>query len=248
MTTLDPKEIENFNRLADEWWDEKGKFAPLHLMNPVRIGYVREQCLKHFNRDDTLTPFQGLEFVDIGCGGGLLSEPMARMGARVTGIDAAPRNIEVAKIHGQQSDLTIDYQHITAENLVKTGKTYDVVLALEIIEHVADVDLFLKSLRQLVKPGGLVICSTLNRTLRAYALAILGAEYILRWLPKGTHDWHKFITPYELRSWALKQKLDCFDVKGMIFNPLTRQWQLGRDTAVNYITAMTTLPLDNGEH
>ena len=214
-STVDPAEIERFSRIAEEWWDPTGKFAPLHRLNPVRIGYIRDRAAAHWQRDALSgTPLQGLSLLDIGCGGGLLSEPMARLGAQVTGVDAAARNIAVAALHAEKQGLAIDYRQGTAEALAESGGQFDIVLALEIVEHVADVELFLKSCGRMVKPGGLLFLSTLNRTAKAWALAIAGAEYVLGWLPRGTHDWKKFLKPSEVvnglapaasrrrRSWA----------------------------------------------
>ncbi|MBS0537694.1 MAG: bifunctional 2-polyprenyl-6-hydroxyphenol methylase/3-demethylubiquinol 3-O-methyltransferase UbiG, partial [Proteobacteria bacterium] len=198
VTTVDPAEIERFSRIAEEWWDPAGKFAPLHRLNPVRIGFLRDRAAAHWRRDALSgQPLEGLDLLDIGCGGGLLCEPMARLGARVTGIDAAERNIATAAAHAAGQGLAIDYRATTAEALAADGRQYDVVLALEIVEHVADVDLFLATCGSLVKPGGLLFLSTLNRTAKAWALAIAGAEYVLRWLPRGTHDWKKFLKPSE---------------------------------------------------
>ncbi len=239
-TTLDNDEIARFSAIANEWWDETGKFAPLHKINPVRMGYIRTQVVKHFGLDDSrIKALEGLNAVDIGCGGGLVSEPLARMGAKVTGIDGGEKNIKVASLHAEQSELKIDYRATTAEELAANGMQYDLVLALEIVEHVADVSLFLESVTQLVKPGGLLIMSTLNRTMKAYAMAILGAEYVLRWLPRGTHDWKKFLKPHELVQPLQRQGLKLVQMQGLVMNPLRWEWELSlRDLDVNYMVVM----------
>jgi 2-polyprenyl-6-hydroxyphenyl methylase/3-demethylubiquinone-9 3-methyltransferase len=193
-STVDEAEVERFSRIAEEWWDPRGKFAPLHRLNPVRLAFIRDRAAAHWRRDALAgLPLEGLSLLDIGCGGGLLCEPMTRLGAEVTGIDAAERNIATARLHAEGQGLAVDYRKTTAEALAAEGRQYDIVLALEIVEHVADIDLFLKTCGQLAKPGGLVFLSTLNRTAKAWALAIAGAEYVLRWLPRGTHDWRKFL-------------------------------------------------------
>jgi 2-polyprenyl-6-hydroxyphenyl methylase/3-demethylubiquinone-9 3-methyltransferase len=234
--TVDEAEIRHFSALADQWWDEKGKFRTLHKFNPVRLQFLRDAICRHFGRDpDRSDSMAGLSLVDIGCGGGLLSEPFARLGTAVTGIDAAARNVEVAKIHAGRVGLAIDYRATTAEALAASGARFDVALAMEIIEHVADVDLFLDSCAKLVKPGGLLFVATLNRTLRAYALAIVGAEYILGWLPKGTHDWNKFIRPDELTAGFRKAGLQPGAESGVVYDPLFDRWRLSKDMAVNYM-------------
>ena len=238
-STVDPAEIAKFEAMAAEWWDPNGKFKPLHMLNPVRLDYITTQIATEFNR--TLTaerPFTGLRILDIGCGGGLLSEPMARLGATVVGADAAARNIPVAQIHAEQSGLTIDYRHTTAEALAEAGEVFDVVLNMEVVEHVPDPAAFLTACRHLLRPGGLMICSTLNRNPKSFAMAIVGAEYVMRWLPKGTHEWSKFITPDELYALLEGAGLRPVDRKGMVFNPLTWSWRLSdRDLSVNYVTA-----------
>lgn len=236
-STVDAEEVARFSAIADEWWDVRGKFAPLHRLNPVRIGYLRDQICAHFAVvGEGVSPFSGLSLLDVGCGGGLISEPMARLGASVTGIDASPTNITVAGLHAEQSALRIDYQANTAEALATQGKQFDVVLALEIIEHVADVALFYDALRALVKPGGVLILSTLNRTAKSYALGIIGAEYILRWLPRGTHTWSKFIRPSDM-AWALNQRgFQVQDTCGIVFEPRRWKFALNRqDLDVNYM-------------
>lgn len=238
-TTIDPAEVAKFEAMAAEWWDTKGKFRPLHLMNPCRLDYITTQIAAEFGRDLTApTPFAGLRLLDIGCGGGLLSEPMARLGATVVGADAAPRNIPVAQIHARQSGLEIDYRHTTAEALADAGEQFDVVLNMEVIEHVADPAAYLTACQRLLKPGGLMICSTLNRNPKSWLMAIVGAEHIMRWLPKGTHDWNKFITPDELQALIEQAGLTQVDRKGMVFNPIGWSWSLSsRDLSVNYVTA-----------
>ena len=237
-TTVDDEEIKRFSRISAQWWDESGKFAPLHSMNPVRIEYIRSQILEHFHtRNETLqTPLTGINLLDIGCGGGLLAEPMARLGARVTAIDASEQNIAVAKLHAEQMILDIDYRCTTAENLATTEERFDVILAMEIVEHVADVSLFIKSSCALLKADGIIILSTLNRTLKSYALAIVGAEYIMRLLPIGTHTWNKFLRPSELCRELEVNNLEVSQMTGMVMNPLTRRWHLDRnDLSVDYM-------------
>ena len=236
-STVDPAEIERFSRIAEEWWDPTGKFAPLHRLNPLRIGYIRDRAVLHWQRDTLSgTPLKGLSVLDIGCGGGLLSEPMARLGAQVTGIDAAQRNITVAGLHAEKQGLAIDYKQHTAEVLAEAGGQFDVVLALEIVEHVADVDLFLKSCGRLVKPGGLLFLSTLNRTAKAWVLAIAGAEYVLGWLPRGTHDWKKFLKPSEVVRGLAAGGIEVKEIVGVVYSPLSRAWSLNkRDLDVNYM-------------
>lgn len=237
MTSIDPAEIAKFEAMAAEWWDPKGKFKPLHMMNPVRLDYIDTQIAVEFGRDRRhLRPFEGLRILDIGCGGGLVSEPMARLGASVVGADAAEGNIAIASLHAQQQGLEIDYRATTAEALIDAGERFDIVLALEIVEHVADPTQFIATCRNLVRPGGLVITSTLNRTAKSFGAAIIGAEWIMRWLPKGTHEWNRFITPDELAGMASAAGLDVVDRCGMVFNPITWDWSLSpRDLSVNYI-------------
>ncbi len=236
--TLDPAEVERFRRMAEEWWDAKGKFKPLHQIGPARIGFTRDEAVRHFGRDSqSLKPLAGLTLVDIGCGGGLVSEPMARLGAKVTGIDPTVRNIEIARLHAEQGRLEIDYRSVLAEDLVAAGVRFDIVLCLEVVEHVPDVGQFAKVIRQLLAPGGLMIVSTLNRTLKSFALAIVGAEYVLRWLPRGTHRWDRFVTPEELRRYLEAAGLAQREMRGMVYNPLTDIWSLGQDTDVNYLVS-----------
>lgn len=238
-STIDAAEVAKFEAMAAEWWDPNGKFKPLHMLNPCRLGYITAQIASEFDRDLTQPlPFAGLRILDIGCGGGLLSEPMARLGATVVGADAAPRNIPVAQLHAEQSGLTIDYRHTTAEDLAAAGERFDVVLNMEVVEHVSDPQAYLNACHDLLKPGGLMICSTLNRNPKSFVMAIIGAEWVMRWLPKGTHDWAKFITPDELYALLRTAGLDPVDRKGMVFNPVSWSWSLSsRDLSCNYVTA-----------
>ncbi|MET4102648.1 2-polyprenyl-6-hydroxyphenyl methylase/3-demethylubiquinone-9 3-methyltransferase [Roseovarius sp. MBR-78] len=239
QTTIDPAEVAKFEAMAAEWWDPNGKFKPLHMLNPCRLDYITSQIAAEFDRDlGTDAPFKGLRLLDIGCGGGLLSEPMARLGADVVGADAAPRNIPVAQVHAEQSGLDIDYRHTTAEDMAAKGERFDVVLNMEVVEHVSDPLAYLSACHDLLKPGGLMLCSTINRNAKSFGMAIVGAEYVMRWLPKGTHQWSKFITPDELFGLLAKAGLDPVDRKGFVFNPITWQWRLSdRDLSVNYVTA-----------
>lgn len=241
LSTVDPAEIEKFQAMAAEWWDENGKFKPLHMLNPCRLEYITNQIAGEFDRDlKEPLPFKGLRILDIGCGGGLLSEPLARLGADVVGADAAERNIPVAQVHAEQSGLTIDYRHTTAEALAEAGEQFDVVVNMEVVEHVASPIDYLTACRQLLKPGGLHICSTLNRNPKSFMMAIIGAEHIMRWLPKGTHEWSKFITPDELFDLLRNAGLTPVDRKGFVFNPILWSWSLSdRDLSVNYVTAST---------
>ena len=238
-STIDADEVAKFEAMAAEWWDPTGKFKPLHEMNPCRLDYITRQIAAEFGRDLTAPqPFAGLRLLDIGCGGGLLSEPMARLGATVVGADAAERNIPVARLHAEQSGLNIDYRNTTAEALADAGEVFDVVLNMEVVEHVADPLAYLTACQRLLRPGGLMICSTLNRNAKSFAMAIVGAEWVMRWLPKGTHDWKKFITPDELLDLIRRAGLDPVDRKGMVFNPISWRWSLSdRDLSVNYVTA-----------
>ena len=238
-TTIDDREIEKFQAMAAEWWDPDGKFRPLHMLNPCRLDYITRQIAGEFGRDlSSDAPFDGLRILDIGCGGGLLSEPMARLGATVVGVDAAARNIPVAEAHARQSGLEIDYRHTSAEALVEAGEpAFDAVLNMEVVEHVSDPLAYLTACRGLLRPGGLMCCSTINRNPKSYVMAIVGAEYVMRWLPKGTHEWSKFITPDELFELLRQAGLDPVDRTGFVFNPLTWSWSLSdRDLSVNYVT------------
>jgi 2-polyprenyl-6-hydroxyphenyl methylase / 3-demethylubiquinone-9 3-methyltransferase len=235
-TTISPDEIGKFHKMAEEWWDPNGKFKPLHKFNPVRLAYIREKVIAHFGLDDkAMRPFTGLTLLDIGCGGGLLCEPMARLGATVVGADAGEKNVKIAALHAEQSGLDIDYRATTSEDLAAAGEQFDVVLNMEVVEHVADVPLYLESCCKLVKPGGLMFVATINRTARAYALAIVGAERVLRWLPKGTHSYEKLVTPEEITSITGRNAMQVVDRTGVTFNPLKNEWGKSRDMAVNYM-------------
>ena len=241
MTTINKAEIQKFSNLADEWWDVKGKFKPLHMFNPIRIEYIVEKIARHFDRNKKLShPLNGLKILDIGCGGGLISEPMARLGAIVTGIDASEKNIKVAKTHCIKSNLKIDYKHKSPEQL-KDYETYDIILNLEIVEHVDNIELYLKSCNNLLKSGGLMFTATLNRTLTSYIKAIIGAEYLLRWLPIGTHDWNKFIKPEELEKILFDQKFKTVDLSGLVFNPISSKWRRSSNLSVNYIVCSSKI-------
>jgi 2-polyprenyl-6-hydroxyphenyl methylase/3-demethylubiquinone-9 3-methyltransferase len=234
--SLDSAEVEKFSKIAAEWWNPKGKFAVLHVFNPVRLAYIKEQVAARFARDPyRRRPFEGLRVLDIGCGGGLLSEPMARLGAAVTGIDPSERNIVTARVHAGEQDLAIDYRAATAEELATGGETFDVILNMEVIEHVAAPEAFVRTCSALLAPGGLIFVATINRTLKSFGLAILGAEYILGWLPKGTHQWEKFITPGELEDWLAASGLARLDRIGVTYNPFAREWRRARDMDVNYM-------------
>lgn len=238
QNTVDPAEVAKFEAMAAEWWDLNGKFKPLHMLNPTRLDYITRQIAAEFGRDLAADrPFDGLRLLDIGCGGGLLCEPMARLGATVIGVDAAGGNIPVAQIHAEQSGLTIDYRHTTAEALVEQGEEFDVVLNMEVIEHVSDPQAFMTASQQLLKTGGLLLCSTINRNAKSFAVAIVGAEFVMRWLPKGTHEWSKFITPDELYELLRHAGMEPVDRKGFVFNPLGWSWSISdRDLSVNYVT------------
>jgi 2-polyprenyl-6-hydroxyphenyl methylase/3-demethylubiquinone-9 3-methyltransferase len=233
---LDPAEVEKFSALAAEWWDPRGKFAVLHKFNPVRLGYIREQVTARFRRDPfAARPLEGLKLLDIGCGGGLLCEPMARLGADVTGIDPSDRNIATARVHAGELELVVDYRTTLAEELLAAGQRYDVVLAMEVIEHVPEPAAFVATCAGLLKPNGLLFIATLNRTLKSFGLAIIGAEYVLGWLPKGTHQWERFIKPQELEGWLVDQGLSVRDRTGVVYNPIAGEWRKARDMAVNYM-------------
>jgi 2-polyprenyl-6-hydroxyphenyl methylase/3-demethylubiquinone-9 3-methyltransferase len=235
-TTIDSGEIAKFAAMADEWWDPAGKFRPLHKFNPVRLAYIRDWALKHFGRDETLMrPLEGFRVLDIGCGGGLLTEPLARLGAEVTGIDAGSKNIAVAKLHAERMGLVIDYRETTSEALAAEGRTFDIVLNMEVVEHVSNVPLYMKSCADLVAPGGLLFSATINRTARALAFAKFAAEYVLRWLPPGTHDWSKFLTPDELTVLITRNDLKMLDKTGVVFHPLADEWRKDPDMAINYM-------------
>jgi 2-polyprenyl-6-hydroxyphenyl methylase/3-demethylubiquinone-9 3-methyltransferase len=236
--SVNPEDVARFNRLGELWWDKKGKMGILHEINPIRVDYVRSLATRHLHRDRAAArPFEGLKAADIGCGGGILSESLARLGASVTGIDPAPNNIAVASGHAAKSGLAIDYRNIAAEQLVETGESFDIVTALEVIEHVEGPKAFVATLSRLVTPGGLLFMATIDRTLKSYALAIVGAEYVLRWVPRGTHDHAKFVRPDELAGWLRAAHLREIDRAGMSYLPLTREWRKSTDTDVNYLMA-----------
>lgn len=234
--SVDTAEIERFSRHAARWWDPKGPMSALHKFNPVRVGYIRDQVTVHFGRDaKKLDCLKGLRILDIGCGAGLLSEPLARLGADMIGADPAEHNIDAARLHAEESELPIDYRATTAEALAEAGERFDVVLAMEVVEHVVDVGDFVATCCTMVKPGGLMIAATLNRTLKSFALAIVGAEYVLRWVPRGTHQWDKFVTPQELESAIEGNGLRVIAERGVVFNPFADRWQLSSDMDVNYM-------------
>ena len=234
-TTINKEEIQKFSKLADEWWDVKGKFKPLHMFNPIRIEYITDNIKKHLKIENNKNFFlEGLNILDIGCGGGLISEPMARLGANVTGIDASEKNINVARLHSKKSGLQINYLNKSPENLNEKEK-YDIILNLEIVEHVENVNLYIKSCYKLLKKNGIMFTATLNRSFISYLKAIIGAEYILRWLPIGTHDWNKFIKPEELEQLLNQEKFSTLNLKGLKFNPFSQKWKKSNDLSVNYI-------------
>jgi len=235
MTTVNKKEIEKFSRMAEEWWDVEGKFKPLHKFNPIRIKYIKESVIENFKlQNNEKLPLNGINLLDIGCGGGLLSEPMCRLGATVTGIDASAKNIEIAKIHAKKNDLNINYVCTSPEKIQK--EKFDVILNMEIVEHVENVDLFLNSSSSLLKKDGLMFVATINKTLKSYLFAIIGAEYILRWLPIGTHEWEKFIKPDDLKNILSKFDMTMIKTDGVKFNPILDKWSLSKDTSINYIS------------
>ncbi|MET3793607.1 bifunctional 2-polyprenyl-6-hydroxyphenol methylase/3-demethylubiquinol 3-O-methyltransferase UbiG [Aquamicrobium terrae] len=235
-STIDSGEVERFSALAAEWWNPNGKFRPLHKFNPVRLSYIRDQIAQRFGRDPhAAQPFEGLRILDIGCGGGLLCEPMARLGAEVVGADASATNIEVARLHAAESGVEIDYRATTAEDLADAGEKFDVVLNMEVVEHVSDIDLFIGKCGEMVKPGGIMFVATINRTLKALGLAIIGAEYVLRWLPRGTHQFGKLVRPDELERALAGAGLSVIDRTGVVYNPLADRWQRSTDMDVNYM-------------
>ena len=234
MSSVNKKEIEKFSKMATEWWDPDGKFKPLHRFNPIRIKYIKKNIINNFNLKNKIKPLEKIQILDIGCGGGLLSEPMHRMGASVTGIDASATNIKIAKLHAKKNKLNIKYLCSSPENL-KINKKFDVILNMEIVEHVEDVEFFLKSCSKLLKKNGLMFVATINKTLKSYIFAIIGAEYILKWLPIGTHDWEKFLKPNHLQKILNKNNLDLSSLDGMTFNIINNDWNVSKDTSVNYI-------------
>tara|TARA_B100001057_G_C22595299_1_gene850626 strand:- start:174 stop:896 length:723 start_codon:yes stop_codon:yes gene_type:complete len=234
MTSVNKKEIEKFSKIAAEWWDPEGKFKPLHKFNPIRIKYIKENIINNFKLKNKTKPLSGVNILDIGCGGGLLSEPISRMGANVTGIDASDKNIRIAKLHSKKNDLNINYLCSSPEKL-KVKTKFDVILNMEIVEHVEDIDFFLKSCSKLLKKNGIMFVSTINKTLKSYIFAIVGAEYILRWLPIGTHEWEKFVKPEELKLILNKHNLSVNKVDGMHFNIIKDEWSISRDLSINYI-------------
>jgi len=234
--TADPDEIARFAAMADSWWDPNGKFRPLHQINPVRIAFIRDHVAAHLERDPLRgRPLRDLEVLDIGCGGGLLSEPLCRLGARVTAIDAAEKNVTIAALHAEQGGLDIDYRAVLPEDLARKGKQFDVVANMEVVEHVADMDAFFKACGELVKPGGVMAVSTINRTMKSLMLAKIGAEYVLRWVPAGTHDWRKFVKPSELARGLNPHGFEVTDLQGMVYSPLNDEWRISRDLDVNYL-------------
>ncbi len=234
MTSVNKKEIDKFSKMANEWWDPEGKFKPLHKFNPIRIKYIKENIINNFKLKNKLRPLSGINILDIGCGGGLLSEPLSRMGAKVTGIDASNKNIQIAKLHAKKNKLKINYFCSSPEKL-KIKKKFDVILNMEIIEHVEDTDFFLKSCSKLLKKNGLMFVATINKTLKSYIFAIIGAEYVLRWLPIGTHEWEKFVKPEDLKKILTKYDLSLNKLEGMNFNIIKDEWSISRDLSVNYI-------------
>jgi 2-polyprenyl-6-hydroxyphenyl methylase/3-demethylubiquinone-9 3-methyltransferase len=235
MTSVNKKEIDKFSKMADEWWDPEGKFKPLHKFNPTRIKYIKENIINHFKLKNKSKALSRINILDIGCGGGLLSEPMSRMGANVTGIDASNKNIKIAKLHSKRNKLKINYYCSSPEKL-KIKKKFDVILNMEIVEHVEDIDFFLKSCSKLLKKNGLMFIATINKTLKSYIFAIVGAEYILRWLPIGTHEWEKFVKPEDLKKILTKYDLSLNKLDGMNFNIVTDEWSISKDLSVNYIS------------
>ena len=235
INTINKKEIEKFSKMASEWWDPQGKFKPLHKFNPIRIKYIKDCIIEHFNINKKEQPLKNLEILDIGCGGGLLSEPISRMGAKVTGIDASIKNIHIAKFHSKKNKLKINYICSSPEKL-EVKKKFDVVLNMEIVEHVENVDYFIQQSSKFLKKNGLMFIATINKTLKSYLFAIIGAEYVLRWLPIGTHDWEKFVEPKKLIKFAEKNNLSLIKIDGVKFNPIVNEWRISKDKSINYIS------------
>ena len=235
-STIDPAEVARFEGIAQTWWDPNGPMKVLHRFNPVRLAYIRDEACRRFGRDPrSARSLEGLTILDVGCGGGVLSEPLARLGATVTGLDPAPTNVTVARLHAERAGVSVDYRNETVEAVVAKGEGFDMVIAMEVVEHVADVQAFVRACAGAVKPGGCLAMATINRTLRSFALAIVGAEYVLGWLPKGTHEWDRFVTPDELTSAIEGAGFALSDLKGVVYNPLRDTWSLSQDTAVNYM-------------
>ena len=236
ISTIDPKDVAKFSAIADEWWDPEGKFKPLHRFNPIRLQFIRDRLCDHFDRDAlSLRPLEGLRLLDVGCGGGLIAEPLARMGAKVTGIDASEKNTVTAQLHAAESGLDIDYKATTVEELAADGEIFDAVISLEVVEHVANFELFIKGCTELMGVNSAILIATLNRTPKSFAFGIVGAEYIMRWLPRGTHNWRKFIRPSELASALRRNRVVTEEIAGLSLNPFTNAWRVSNDVSVNYV-------------
>ena len=236
ISTIDPKDVAKFSAIADEWWDPEGKFKPLHQFNPIRLQFIRDRLCDHFDRDPlSMQPLKGLRVLDVGCGGGLIAEPLARMGAKVTGIDASEKNTITAQVHAAESGLNIDYKATTVEELAAVGDIFDAIISLEVVEHVANFELFIKGCADLMGGNSAILIATLNRTPKSFAFGIVGAEYIMRWLPRGTHNWRKFIRPSELASALRRNRVGTEEIAGLSFNPFTNTWRVSDDVSVNYV-------------